>query len=263
MTDPASGKDWLRKARFETQVRWQYSGRRRIAGMTWLAHRLPWSIWCRLCAWNAEAIVAEMARRARTPLTFVQIGSCDGVANDPLHETVVSHHWPGVLVEPIPRLFEQLVGNYKDLPQLQFCNVAVANEVGTATMYAVKPQAGDPEWVDQLASFDREVVLRHAYALPNLEGRIFQISVESMPLGSLVARCNLSAIDLLHIDAEGFDDEIIGQVDMGASWAPRYVIFEQKHLDRDRWVRVREMLEGGGYRLVNLWPDMLAYRNAP
>jgi FkbM family methyltransferase len=248
-----------RRALFRWRLRWQLAARPRIARATWLSRRLPWRLWCYLCAADAETVVRELGRR-RDALSFVQIGSNDGMANDPLRDTVRARGWSGVLVEPIPRLCEQLMANYEGVPGLRFANVAIAGTEGRVTLYAVKARPGDPAWVEQIASLDREVVMRHAYALPDLDGRIVSIEVEAVPLPVLVARYDLRTIDLVHIDAEGLDYEIIRQIPLGAAWAPRNLIFEAKHMSREQFAQIKARLRGGGYRIVSVWPDQFAYR---
>jgi hypothetical protein len=70
-------------------------------------------------------------------------------------------------------------------------------------------------------------------------------------------------VDLLHIDAEGFDDQIIRDLPLTASWAPQFLIFEKKHLSRSLLAESRRILKHAGYEVVNLWPDELAYRAPP
>lgn len=248
---------------FRLRIRWLYTVRPRLAAIGWLGPHLPWTLWCWLCAADAGAVVREIARRTDRPLRFVQIGSSDGVANDPLHETVRAHHWTGVLVEPLPHIFEQLVANYAGTTGVQFANLAIGADEGAITMYTVRPQAGDPYWVEQIASLDREVVRRHAYALPDLDSRIKPVEVQCMPLGAFVDRYQLDAIDLMHTDAEGYDYEIVSQIPLSASWAPRYLVFEAKHLARDRFLSLKARLGRAGYRFVWLGPDWFAYRDTP
>src|SRR5687767_3293219 len=138
---------------------WQFEVRRRLVRIGWL-RRLPWRVWLFLCAWDAGSVVAELGRR-RGALTFVQIGSNDGVANDPLHANVRRHGWSGVCVEPLPHLFERLVSNYRDMAGVTCVRAAIAAERGTITMFVVDPAPGDPFWVDQLASLDVEVIRGH------------------------------------------------------------------------------------------------------
>ena len=163
----------------------------------------------------------------------------------------------------MPGLFEQLVANYEGVPGLRFFQVAIGRGEGTMTMYSVDPRPQDPDWVVQLTSFDRDVVMSHSYALPELESRLFTVEVESRTVASLIAEAGLTEVDLLHIDAEGFDDQIIRDLPLTASWAPQFLIFEKKHLDRTRYTEVRRILTHAGYKMVNLWPDELAYRDPP
>lgn len=235
---------------------------RRLARVPWITRSLPWSLWCRLAAYNALAVTWRIALDAGRPLSFVQIGSNDGIVLDPLHDVVMQCGWTGVLVEPMPELFEQLKANYGDTPGLSYENVAIGVADGRATIFTVRPGPGDPYWTNQLASFDRSAILVHADEIENLAERIEEVVIDALTLPSLVARHGLQRIDLLHIDAEGFDHEIIKQIDFGARWAPRYVIYEQEHFDHDTHREVRGLLKGAGYRLVNIWPDELAYRPA-
>lgn len=253
----------IRRARFRLRIWWQYRARARIGRIRWLAERLPWTVWCRLCAVDAERVVGEIGRRSRRPLRFVQIGSNNGRVNDPLNATVRARGWTGLLVEPLPRLFEELMANYADVPGLQFENVAVGEAEGEATIYTVSPRPGDPEWVDQIASLDRDVVLGHAYALPDLDDRIVPVTVACVPISTLVGRHDLSEIDLLHMDAEGYDYEIIRRIPLDARWAPRYLIFESKHMGNALYRETAARLRRAGYRVIDLWPDALAYRTAP
>src|SRR5207245_6466419 len=110
----------LRIAWLQIRVRWRYNGRRRVGRVSWLANRLPWSVWCMMCAWEGKTTVREIARRSSKPLRVVQIGSNDGVANDPINESLRARRWSGVLVEPIPYLFERLRANYEGVPAVRF-----------------------------------------------------------------------------------------------------------------------------------------------
>jgi FkbM family methyltransferase len=250
-------------ARFKAGLWWQYKVRRRLAGRQWFADRLPWAIWCHLCAWDAGGVIRELARRRGSPMRFVQIGSNQGVANDPLHETIRTYRWSGVLVEPLPHLFDQLVRNYDGVPGLSFRNVAVASQEGHITMYLVDRRPDDPEWVTQIASLDRDHVVKHAYAIPDVEDRIHAVDVECLPLSALVKQEGLEHIDLLHTDVEGYDHELIAQIPADAPWAPDYLLFEAKHMDLDALARTKRYLKESDYRVLDLWPDALAYRGAP
>lgn len=237
--------------------------RRRMARFPWITRSVPWSLWCRLAAYNALAVTWRIALDAGRPLSFVQIGSNDGIVLDPLHDVVVQCGWSGVLVEPMPELFEQLKANYGDTPGLSYENAAIGVADGRSTIFTVRPGPGDPYWTNQLASFDRDAILVHSDEIKDLEDRIEEVAIDALTLPSLVARHGIERIDVLHIDAEGFDHEIIKQIDFDARWAPRFLIYEQEHFDRGTHRDVRRLLRGAGYQLVNIWPDELAYRTGP
>ncbi len=262
-TRVAGFADRLRRARFRAGIRLRYQVRPRIAAVRWFADRLPWEAWVRLCASDAASVVREIGRRSSRPMRFLQIGANEGRINDPIHDTVRARGWSGVLVEPLPHLFDQLVANYRDVPGLEFANVAIGHEDGRIPMFVVQPRSDDPEWATQIASLDRDVVLRHAYALPDLDDRIVTVDVECLRLSTLIDRYGVSRLDLLLTDAEGFDYEILRQVPLAAAWAPTFVVFESKHLGIAHYRETVARFSREGYRVVSLWPDAFAYRAPP
>ena len=73
------------------------------------------------------------------------------------------------------------------------------------------------------------------------------VEVDCLPLPDLVAKHDLDRIDLLHVDAEGLDDMIIGQIDFEAGWAPTFLLFEAIHLGEARFAALKATV--GGRRL--------------
>ena len=165
----------------------------------------------------------------------------------------------GVLIEPVPELFERLRATYAGKDGLTFVNAAVAEADGRRDLYWVPPAPDDPEWSDQLGSFSRDVVLGHADEVRDLADRVVTVSVACRTLASLVAEHGLSDIDLLHIDAEGYDLAILRTIDFAARWAPRCVLYEQKHLGADR-TAARDLLRAAGYSVIDLGSDAFAFR---
>src|SRR5438046_1263614 len=71
-------------------------------------------------------------------LTFIQVGASDGMMNDPIREFVVSGRWRGLLVEPVPHSYKQLVHNYSHVRggRLKLLNRAVvSNEETNINLY--------------------------------------------------------------------------------------------------------------------------------
>lgn len=222
---------------------------------------LPWPVWRLL--WgrpDAAAVIRRLGDGDRRPLTVVQIGANDGVHADPIRDAILTRGWVGALVEPQPDLFRRLRANYEGVPGLRFVQAAVGPADGVATMYTFEPRDGDPDWSGALGSFRREVVLSHAGSIPDLEERLEELAVPVMTWASLLRELGTPAVDLLHTDTEGYDLEILRQVDLTGERAPRYLLYEVKHLDKGELAAFRRTLSGNGYRVVPAGIDDFAYR---
>ena len=169
------------------------------------------------------------------PVRVVQIGSNDGVTGDPIFPLFNKHPaWKGLLVEPLPYIFEKLKDNHPDKTQFSLANVAIG-EVGILPFYYVDKAAKDalpdlPYWYDQLASFDRHHIVKELDGV--LEPFIRTIEVESTDLPTLLSRYEIDQFDILHIDAEGYDWVVLQQLDLTA-FSPTFILVEYHHLDAD------------------------------
>jgi FkbM family methyltransferase len=225
--------------------------------------RLPLSVWASL--WDdpgidAHSIVRRLADQAGHPLTVVQVGSNDGSMGDPLHDVIVKYGWRGVLVEPLPHLFAALKENYRGVPGLSFEQAAIGTTDGMTTMYSVRTRPGDPVWVMGLSSFRRDVILESANEIPDIAERIEEVEISVLRLETLLERHGINQIDLLQTDTEGYDHEILRQVDFSASWAPHQLIYESCHLDGPTLEKTHEMLRSAGYTVMPAGYDEFAYR---
>jgi FkbM family methyltransferase len=90
-----------------------------------------------------------------------------------------------------------------------FVNAAIAAHDGTASLYRVKLDAKGPEWLHQIASFDRNVILSHSHVIPNLESLIETEEVRCITFATLFKEMGIQGVDMLQVDAEGYDDEIL------------------------------------------------------
>ncbi|MBL7486727.1 FkbM family methyltransferase [Frankia sp. AgB1.9] len=208
---------------------------------------------------DAVSIVKRIADRAGRPLTVVQIGANDGEMGDPIHDAIVNHGWRGVVVEPLPHLFTALANSYRGVPGISCERTAIGTEEGTATMYAVHWKPSDPVWVIGLSSLRREVVLESKELIPDIEDRIEEIEVPVMRLETLLVKHGIVHIDLLQLDTEGFDYEIIRQIDFASPWAPRHLIYEACHLGVDL-EKARTLIRDAGYKIVPAGYDDYAFR---
>ncbi len=187
---------------------------------------------------------------------FVQIGANDGVHFDPLRPHILRHGWSGVLVEPVPYLFERLRQTYANVPGVRLEQVAIAAETGTRTMHFVRPGArtdpggaGLAQWAEQLASFDREHVIGNMGEVSDPDALIASTEVPCITFDELCKRCGIETLDLLMVDTEGADAEIVGSVDLERH-RPRMLVYEHAHLSPDERAGCAARLRGHGYELV-------------
>jgi FkbM family methyltransferase len=221
----------------------------------------------RLARWAGAAKPAELAGpqilRAFADTypraVFIEIGANDGVQHDHLRPFLVSLPWRGVMVEPVPSAFARLRENYRGHEGVSFENAAIAEADGRVPFYYIAPapdrgQEDHAVW-SMIGSLSRDQVewaissIRNTF--PNLpatdvESRIQRTEVPSLTFESLCRKHAIGELDLLVIDAEGYDYEIIKGIDFDR-YRPRLLIYENSHLSPDEGEQIRAHVEGLGY----------------
>jgi FkbM family methyltransferase len=196
----------------------------------------------------------------------VQIGSHDGKTGDPIRSLLLQNlSWATLFVEPVPFLFERLRQNYADSPRFRFENVAIGQRSGVTTFYYIDEAAKEhvpelPGWFYQLGSFDRDHISRHFGSAVNrlIDRFIVTADVPTLSLAALLERNNVDQIDLLHVDAEGYDWEIVRQLDL-TRYNPEVILFEHKHLSIEAKSEARAFLQDR-YRIMDFFPDYFCRR---
>jgi FkbM family methyltransferase len=202
---------------------------------------------------NILGFVIEHYLASRDSFNFVQVGANNGVLWDPLHEAIVAHHLAGLLVEPLPDVFEQLKANYSGESQLVFENAAIAEQNGTRTLYRVKPDADVPEYAHGLASFNRA-------NLDLFKRFVQEVPVPTLTVSSLLQKHHIDHATLLQIDTEGYDYEII-KMFFHEGVFPDIINFEHVYLSGDENAECRNLLRDCGYTFTDVPPrDTLALR---
>jgi FkbM family methyltransferase len=177
----------------------------------------------------------------------VQIGANDGIAGDPLVNAFSKTRWSGLLVEPVPHLYEALVARYRDRPGVRVERAAVSTSDGEAPLYRLRSVPGKtPEWFNQLATLNRDVLLKHRSSVPEMESLLIEERVPTVRLETLLLRYGVSRIDLLVIDTEGHDFEILRGLDF-ARFRPVLLMFEHQHLSANDKAAAYALLETHGY----------------
>lgn len=185
---------------------------------------------------------------------FVEIGANDGEQHDHLRPFLAQGSWRGIMVEPVPYVFERLRANLRDLPQITLENVAIADRDGAMPFFHLRPSPnhvaeGLPRWYDGIGSFSREAVLSHAPLLPDIEDWLVWTEVPCLTFDSLCAKHAIDRVDLLLVDTEGYDYQLLQTISLHRH-RPRLLVFEHYHLTAAERHDLREKLERLGYELM-------------
>ncbi|MGH8505190.1 MAG: FkbM family methyltransferase [Stenotrophobium sp.] len=184
---------------------------------------------------------------------FIQIGSNDGKQLDHLQTAILNQHWCGIMIEPVPYVFARLRRNYghlKDRVQLE--NVAIGERNGSMPFWHLRQAATDDPitpWYDALGSFRKDVILKHAIYIPDLEQRLTCTEVPTLTFAELCERHRVGQVDLIQMDTEGYDYEIIKRIDF-ARYRPALLIYEHHHFDAQTQAACEARLRGFGYDVV-------------
>ena len=187
---------------------------------------------------------------------FIQIGAMDGVAFDPLRPHVTRNNWHGILVEPLVDCFEQLCANYSGMDNLTFENAAITEKKETRKLKRVPADTilshGLPEWARGISSFytDRNAIgglgcSKEEYE--KIRPCIIEEEVDCIPLETLLSRNNVTKIDLLQIDTEGYDFHILKQLDF-TRYKPYVINMEFVLLPPDEQRDCLHLLARHGYK---------------
>ena len=210
---------------------------------------------------HTEALMADFARDM-PEAHFIQIGANDGFTFDPFRDLLALPHvrWRGLLVEPVAHLYAKLHERCASQPRLQTERAAIGETDGTLEIFRLRAKPGDPLWLDQLASFNREVLRHNAASLPDADERIVSESVPSLRVSTLLARHGIERTDLLVIDTEGWDWRVLRQFDL-RRLRPWLILVEHQHLIADESDALHARLGGTGYEWVDTPEgDTIAWR---
>lgn len=164
-----------------------------------------------------------VVRKSGGQFCFLQIGANDGVSHDPIHAFVASARVPGIVVEPLPDMFEALCRVYRNHPEIRKFNVAIHNELDRVTLY--RPDPAITPYSSGIASVrhDRHELTSSRSGLTADD--IIAVEVPAMTISALLAQEQVQHLDLLQIDVEGYDMEILESLDL-ERWRPSIIRFE-------------------------------------
>ncbi|MCB9828359.1 MAG: FkbM family methyltransferase [Planctomycetes bacterium] len=189
-------------------------------------------------------------QRARSvDFTALVVGAFDGDTNDPTAHFIQQHASRAVFVEPQPGPASLLRERISDPARFSVVQAAVDRRVGTRTLYVVRQDVGGlPAWTEQIASFDIEHLRKHAVDVPRITDAIEAVPISTVTFESLLDDEAVQHLDLLQLDAEGFDAQLL-------AWFPwhrlrpglvHYEVVHMASIDREQ---LGARFESMGYRV--------------
>ncbi len=240
----------------------------------WHRHVLPrLNSALRRCGYRLDVVDFDyvlrnrLLQRGARDFFFIQVGAFDGISQDPITRYIGQFDLRGVLIEPQPGPFARLADNYRDQRRLTLVNAAVAETEGTRDFFTVRAGVpGMPEWSQQLASFDRNNIVKHRDGIrghgvpmiPDIEQHIEVQPVRCLTFDRLLDDAQVTSVDLLQIDAEGYDVELL-KVFPFDRLRPAIIRYEHMHVDNAAQRSCVERLTSLGYRVISERSDTYAY----
>ena len=196
--------------------------------------------------------------------SFLQAGANDGISHDSFREFVLMKQVHGILVEPLPFIFDQLRGNYRCKPSgLIFENCALSYPASTVNFFTLDPEflktiPAESKWLGEVAGMSREHVLKHLPKDKDWAKHIVELKVPAHTIEKLMQKNGLGSIDCLFLDLEGHEPNVLLNMDF-EKVKPRLIVYEHMHLGEQRPV-VDAHLKALGFTLQVCLQDVVATR---
>jgi len=147
-----------------------------------------------------------------------------------LNKFIKKHKIKSILVEPIIEYFEDLKKNYKNFENVHFENSAITADNKEREIFLVnkKNLHNYDEHVRGINSFDKNHLIKHGVN----SNHIIKKKINCISISSLLIKYNISNLDLLFIDAEGYDADILLDFLNNSKQEP-IIIFEYVHIKND------------------------------
>lgn len=187
---------------------------------------------------------------------FIQIGGNDGISFDFLYDFVTVRMSNGIVLEPIPRYYEELKNNYSSYPSIKTINKAMHKDRSGLKLYAVRSDSMHkyPDWTKGIASWNKNHLVQNDIHDIDIQ----EVMVETITGNDVLQECTfLNSIDLLQIDTEGYDYKILLLFDLNKIH-PKVIKFESVNLSEKEIQESLKLLRSLGYHYFQEIGDMVA-----
>ncbi|MFQ3212559.1 MAG: FkbM family methyltransferase [Marivirga sp.] len=212
----------------------------------------------------------DQVSRNLSNIFVVQVGANDGINHDPIHKFVKRDGWKGVLIEPQPDVFRyQLFPLYMRNKGIYMENIAISNEIALMDMYKIS--FSNERWATGLTTFHKPtlqekvdrgdvdiIAERKGIRTPKDKADyINQVKVEAKTFDFIRAKYQITDVDVLQIDVEGFDFEVVKLYDL-STHKPKVIVFESGHLNDADYAAAEHYFKTNDYLIKRVKGDSVA-----
>ena len=192
--------------------------------------------------------------------TFLQIGANDGVSYDPIYNFVKFYNLKGYCLEPIDIYYDKLVNNYKRNKNVTPIKVAIYERSGKIKLYKHIEDDNSPAWVKGMSSLLQNHHINNGIESSKME----EIMVDALTFEDFFKKYPIKNIDLLQIDAEGYDYKIMKMFPF-EKYQPKIIHFEHglpnNFMTMEQLSEIISLLISKDYRIVTKHFDVLAFKD--
>jgi len=215
---------------------------------------------------NILDILIQLELFKNQHFNFVQVGANDGQQSDPLYEIIKKHEISGILLEPVPNIFEKLKYNYASSnlvknKKIILENIALTPEGDSGDILFYKFCDTHQDDNNNLSGYsttdkDKLINIRESLGIDNQIDEI-KVNYESVPF--FLKKRGLNNINLLVLDAEGMDIDIL-MAFLKCENFPNIIYMEILDQSCDKIMKAVNQLIENGYRIGGDQSDLIAYR---
>ena len=197
---------------------------------------------------STKKILTELFNQKKIN-SIVQIGANDGVRFDELNEFINEYKIQSLLVEPIKSNFEKLKIKYYDVDFVKLENSAILINEQVSYLYKVDNNhlIHYDNHIPGITSFDKNHLVKHGVK----KKHIIKEKVNSINIKELLNKYNIKNLDLLYIDAEGYDGKIVIDFLMNTNLKP-IIIFEYIHINNETFNTLLLKLNEANYKIFSI-----------
>ena len=185
---------------------------------------------------------------------LIQIGANDGSRFDEISKFIKDYKIKSILVEPVKEYFEDLKKNYQNFDNIQFENSAIVVGKEEKEIFLVSKEylKNYDEHVRGINSFDKNHLIKHGVKSKDIEKK----KINCISISNLLEKYGISDLDLLFIDAEGYDANILIDFLKNSKLEP-IIIFEYVHVENKLLENLVSLLLSKKYSYFNVNENLI------